>query len=183
MAERSGASSLTALLAVAGLVGLSIVGFRAYSGSPVDADLAMENCPLLGEDCDMAVSKRACCPSHDHDVVLASNSSECKNLEDGCDGDGTNGCCGGCGEKAEEAGKCCSEKAANGEEAAACEDKVTCCSEKAANGSEKASCEDKAKGCSEKAANGSEKASCSEKAEACADKAEKAATCCSQRDN
>lgn len=136
MADRFGASSLTALLAVAGMVGLGVAGFRAFSGPADAASIAEDACPLMGEDCTITVSaKSSCCATEaECDDVLAADgeletchgaaSTECKDLKDGCTGDGENGCCG-----AGEDGTGCEDKTGCEEKAAACTEKPAECSE------------------------------------------------------
>jgi hypothetical protein len=157
MAERFGASSLTALLAIAGMVGIGMVGYRAFSGTAGCGD-DVEVCPLLGDSCSMSACSdkpKSCCPSDalaECDELAecdaektCSSASACKQLENGCTGDGAGECCGACGE------------GTNGEEKAACEEKVGC-AEKAATCAEKAAtCAEKAAMCAEKAATCSEK--------------------------
>lgn len=147
MANRSGASSLTALLAVAGMVGIGVVGFRAISGSPESASLTKvaDTCPLMGEECTMGEKRSSCCPSEakgcdevkecgDKSACDSEAKSACKGLTDGCTGDGKNGCCGGCADGAAgcEGKTGCAEKAEScGEKAATCAEKAATCAEKA----------------------------------------------------
>lgn len=186
MANRFGASSLTALLAVAGMVGVGIAGYKAFNSSSDAAALTpvADSCPLLGDDCTMdKAARKSCCSSHKSECSDSEAKADCKNLTDGCNGDGKDGCCGGCGDKSaccDEGAATCEEKAASCSDlAATCSEKTTCCSEKATNGSEAASCSEKAAGCSEKKSCSDAAPNCTEKAASCTGE-EKPKTCCSQ---
>jgi hypothetical protein len=138
MANRFGASSLTALLAVAGMVGVGVVGYRAMNASTDGASIKAvsdEACPLMGGDCSgcSSTAKTSCCSE---EAACEDKATECKNLTDGCNGDGQNGCCGGCAD--ESRSDCCKAEKADCGDKAACSEKSECDSEKASCSEESA---------------------------------------------
>jgi hypothetical protein len=167
MANRFGASSLAAVLAITGLLGLGVVGFRAFNGSACNNVLGptADTCPLMGDDCSMTeVAHKGCCPSEartdcgeEADLKACGDKTECAEKK-------------ACGEEAD-AVKSCAEKKACGEEA----DAVKSCTEKKACGEEA----DAVKSCAEKKACGEEAdavKSCAEK-KACGEEADAVKTC------
>lgn len=86
-------------------------GCCPLTGNSVTAASMEGACPMSGSCGDKPACEAACEGEASVINAAATPAGECKELKDGCKGDGQNGCCGGCAGKETAGGEgCCESK-------------------------------------------------------------------------